>query len=91
MAGLTLTSVNAKSQGDILVTRTTSPAYNLVLTLVGGLVTSEGGPMSHAAVLSRELGISAVVGAADAMTAIADGDTIEIDPVAGSVRVLTPG
>ncbi|MBC8194169.1 MAG: hypothetical protein H8E69_00205 [Actinobacteria bacterium] len=53
--------------GEILVTRTTSPAYNMVLTLVGGLVTAEGGPMSHAAVLSRELGIPAVVGAPDAM------------------------
>lgn len=75
--------------GDILVTRATSPAYNLVLTLVGGLVTSEGGPMSHAAVLSRELGIPAIVGAPDAMTAIADGDIIEIDPQAGTVRVVT--
>ncbi len=75
-------------EGDILVTRTTSPAYNLVLTLVGGLVTAEGGPMSHAAVLSRELGIPAIVGAADAMTAIADGDTVEIDPRAGTVRVV---
>ncbi len=74
--------------GDILVTRTTSPAYNLVLTLVGGLVTAEGGPMSHAAVLSRELGIPAVVGAPDAMTAIDDGATVEIDPRAGTVRVI---
>lgn len=75
--------------GDILVTRTTSPASNLVLTLVGGLVTSEGGPMSHAAVLSRALGIPAIVGAADAMTAISDCDTVEIDPQAGTVRVVS--
>ncbi len=75
--------------GDILVTRTTSPAYNMVLTLVGGLVTAEGGPMSHAAVLSRELNIPAVVGALDALEAIRPGDTIEVDPVAGTVRVMT--
>ena len=74
--------------GEILVTRTTSPAYNMVLTLVGGLVTAEGGPMSHAAVLSRELGIPAVVGAPDAMSSIADGDRIEVDPRAGRVRVV---
>ncbi len=73
--------------GDVLVTRATSPAYNMVLTLVGGLVTADGGPMSHAAVLSRELGIPAVVGAADAMTAIADGDTITVDPARGIVTV----
>lgn len=74
--------------GEVLVTRTTSPAYNLVLTLVGGLVTAEGGPMSHAAVLSRELGIPAVVGAPGAMRAIADGDRVEVDPANGVVRVL---
>ncbi len=72
--------------GEILVTRTTSPAYNMVLSLVGGLVTAEGGPMSHAAVLSREFGIPAVVGAPDAMNAIGDGDQIEIDPFHGVVR-----
>ena len=74
--------------GEILVTRTTSPAYNMVLTLVGGLVTAEGGPMSHAAVLSRELGIPAVVGVSDVMSSIADGDRIEVDPTAGRVRVV---
>ncbi len=82
-------AVEQLEAGDILVTRATSPAYNLVLTLAGGLVTSEGGPMSHAAVLSRELGIPAIVGAADAMTAIADGDTVEINPLAGTVRVVS--
>ena len=75
--------------GEILVTRTTSPAYNMVLTLVGGLVTAEGGPMCHAAVLSRELDIPAVVGAADAMEAISDGDRIEVDPIQARVRILT--
>jgi len=74
--------------GEVLVTRTTSPAYNMVLNLVGGLVTAEGGPMSHAAVLSRELGIPAVIGAADAMDLIADGDLVEVDPVAGRLRVV---
>ena len=49
---------------------------------------AEGGPMSHAAVLSRELGIPAVVGAPDAMSSIADGDRIEVDPRAGRVRVV---
>jgi len=74
--------------GEILVTRTTSPAYNMVLTLVGGLVTSEGGPMCHAAVLSRELNIPAVIGAKDALEVIADGDIISVDPASGSVRVV---
>jgi rifampicin phosphotransferase len=75
--------------GEILVTRTTTPAYNMVLALVGGLVTEEGGPMSHAAVLSRELRIPAVIGARGALGAISDGDEIEVDPSSGEVRVLS--
>ena len=75
--------------GDILVVRCTTPAYNLVLSLAGGVVTSEGGPMSHAAVLARELGIPAVIGVRDAFTAIPDGAMIEVDPVAGCVRILS--
>ena len=76
--------------GDILVTRTTTPAYNMVLTLVGGLVTGEGGPMSHAAVLSRELGLPAVIGVGDGFAGLVDGIEVEIDPDAGTVRVVGP-
>jgi len=83
-------AIAALEPGEILVTRTTSPAYNMVLNLVGGLVTAEGGVMSHAAVLSRELGIPAVIGAPGAMVAIGDGDLVEVDPLSGTVRVLGP-
>ena len=74
--------------GEILVTRTTSPAFNVTLALAGGLVTEEGGPMCHAAVLSRELGIPAVIGVAGALKTIEDGALIEVDPERGCVRVL---
>ena len=74
--------------GDILVAAWTAPTYNAVLAAVSGVVVQEGGLLCHAAVMARELGIPAVVGAAEAMTAIADGDDIEVDPVAGTVRVL---
>ncbi|MEZ5279745.1 MAG: PEP-utilizing enzyme [Acidimicrobiales bacterium] len=73
--------------GDVLVTLTTSPAYNLVLSMVGGLVTAEGGPVCHAAVLSRELGLPAVIGVRDALTSIPDGAIVDLDPSAGLVRV----
>lgn len=73
--------------GDILVVRATSPAFNAVLTIAGGIVTANGGAMSHAAVLARELGIPAVVGASSALD-IDDGAMIEIDPIAGRVSVL---
>jgi phosphohistidine swiveling domain-containing protein len=74
--------------GDVLVVRATSPAFNAVLSIAGAVVTTEGGLLSHAAVLARELGIPAVVGAAGALD-LADGATLEVDPQVGSVRVVT--
>lgn len=74
--------------GEILVVEGTTPAYNLVLSMAGGVVTAEGGAMSHAAVIARELGISAVIGARRAMTVIGDGDLVELDPRSGTVTVL---
>ena len=73
--------------GDVLVVRATSPAFNLVLSIAGALVTVDGGAMSHAAVLSRELGLPAVIGASGALS-IVDGSQIEVDPVAGTVRAI---
>lgn len=73
----------------VLVTRATSPAYNMVLGIAGGLVTASGGPMSHAAVLARELDLAAVIGATDAMDTIPDGATVRVDPLNGTVRVLS--
>ena len=50
-------------------------------------MTEEGGPLSHAAVIARELGLPAVIGALGAME-LPDGATIEVDPKAGLVRVV---
>ena len=75
--------------GDVLVVACTTPAYNLVLSLAGAVVTAAGGPMSHAAVIARELGIPAVIGARTALVDIHDGAHIEVDPVAGLVRILS--
>ena len=74
--------------GDVLVVACTTPAYNLVLSLAGAVVTAAGGSMSHAAVIARELGIPAVVGARTALVDIPDGAQVEVDPVAGIVRLL---
>jgi phosphohistidine swiveling domain-containing protein len=73
--------------GDVLVVRATSPAFNLVLSIAGAVVTVDGGAMSHAAVLSRELGLPAVIGASGAFS-IVDGSIVEVDPVAGVVRLV---
>ncbi len=75
--------------GDVLVVRATTPAFNAVLSIAGAVVTTNGGLLSHAAVLARELGIPAVIGVSGALD-IADGSMIEVDPVLGVVRVVTP-
>jgi rifampicin phosphotransferase len=74
--------------GDVLVAFGTTPAYNLALSIVGAVVVEEGGLLSHAAVIARELGLTAVIGAAGAMDQIPDGAMVEVDPVAGRVQVL---
>jgi rifampicin phosphotransferase len=75
--------------GDVLVVPFTTPAYNAVLAMCGAVVTEEGGALAHAAVLARELGLPAVVGAAGALGTIRDGAEVEVDPVAGVVRVVS--
>lgn len=74
--------------GEVLVVRFTTPAYNLVLPLAGALVTAEGGPLSHAAVLARELDLPAVIGVRNALDLIS-GTTVMVDPPAGRISPLT--
>jgi pyruvate,water dikinase len=81
-------AIDTMEPGDVLVVRATSPAFNAVLAIAGAVVTAEGGPLSHAAVLARELGIPAVVGAPGALD-LTDGATVVVDPRLGAVRVLT--
>ncbi len=74
----------------VLVARDLAPADTAMLDLdqVLGLVTSDGGPTSHTAILAREKSIVAVVGAADAAS-LADGDTVVVD-AAGDLVVSDP-
>jgi pyruvate,water dikinase len=74
--------------GDVLVAVATTTAFNAVFPLVAGVVTAEGSLLSHAAILSRELGVPAVVGVGDVFAHVRAGDLVEVDPAAGSVRVV---
>lgn len=74
--------------GEIAVCRITSPEWSVALGRVEALVTNEGGSLSHPAIIARELGVPAVVGAADATHRIATGDRIRVDPVEGTVSLL---
>jgi phosphohistidine swiveling domain-containing protein len=75
-------------QGDVLVTEATTEAFNILLPLLGGVVTDSGGLLSHAAIVAREYGIPGVVGTREATDRIADGARVRVDGGAGTVTVL---
>jgi phosphohistidine swiveling domain-containing protein len=80
---------NQVKKGDILVCKMTNPAWVLVFTKIGGLVTDAGGVLSHPAVVSREFGIPAVVGAGVATTQIKTGQRLRVNGAAGVVEILS--
>ncbi|WP_213979068.1 phosphoenolpyruvate synthase [Sphingomonas sp. dw_22] len=69
--------------GAILVTEMTDPDWVPVMRRAAGIVTDHGGSTSHAAIVSRELGVPAVVGTGDATRLLADGDEITISCAQG--------
>ena len=77
-------------QGDILVAQFTTTAYNVVLPMLGGVVTDKGGILSHAAIVAREYAIPAVVNTGNGTATIPDGARIRIDGAAGTVEILSP-
>jgi phosphoenolpyruvate synthase/pyruvate phosphate dikinase len=74
--------------GDVLVTRMTSPYFNVVLPLLGAIVTDRGGQLSHAAIVAREYGIPGIVGTREATARIPDGARVRVDGTTGEVRLL---
>lgn len=74
--------------GDVLVTSSTSPPWTPLFAVASAVVTDTGGILCHCAVVAREYGIPAVVGARGATGRIPDGAEVEVDGDAGVVRVL---
>jgi len=66
----------------------TNPAWVVLFTRIGGLVTDAGGVASHPAVVAREFGLPAVVGTSVATKLIATGDRIRVNGATGVVDVL---
>ena len=74
--------------GEILVTAQTNIGWTLLFPRAGAIVTDVGAPLSHAAIVARELGIPAVVGCGDATVRLRTGDRVLVDGVRGTVRRL---
>lgn len=75
-------------RGDVLVTESTTEAFNILLPLLGAIVTDSGGLLSHSAIVAREYGIPGVVGTREATERIADGTPVRVDGDAGEVSIL---
>jgi phosphohistidine swiveling domain-containing protein len=74
-------------EGDVLVTESTTEAFNILLPLLGAIVTDSGGLLSHSAIVAREYGIPGVVGTREATGRIPDGAMVRVDGDAGEVTV----
>lgn len=77
--------------GDVLVCRATSPAWMPLLARASAVVTEIGGILSHAAIVAREYGVPAVVGAQGAMDTLSDQQLIMVDGFAGTVSAVASG
>ncbi|HEU5102715.1 MAG TPA: phosphoenolpyruvate synthase [Roseiflexaceae bacterium] len=77
--------MNQFQPGEVLITEITNPDWEPIMKQAAAIVTERGGRTSHAAIVARELGIPAIVGAAGAIDAIATGRSITISCAEGEV------
>jgi pyruvate, water dikinase len=69
--------------GDVLVTRITDPDWEPIMKKASAIVTEQGGKTSHAAIVSRELGVPCIVGAADARKKLKKGQKVTVSCATG--------
>ncbi len=84
-------SVRSFKKGHILVTEMTRPQLLTVCRKAKGIITDEGGLLSHAAIISRELGIPCIVGVKVATKVLKNDDVVELDAERGVVHILHHG
>ena len=79
------------NKGDILVSNYTDPTYEPFMKIASAIITDKGGRTSHAAIISRELGVPAVVGCDNAMSILNDNDEITVDCSQGEIGFIYTG
>jgi pyruvate,water dikinase len=78
-------SINSFEKGEVLVTEITDPDWEPIMKIASAIVTDEGGRTSHAAIVSRELGIPCIVGSGDATKVLKNGQEVTVDASGGQV------
>lgn len=84
----TMAEGGALREGEILVTPVTNVGWTPLFPRAAAVVTDVGAPLSHAAIVARELGIPAVVGCGNATARITTGDRLRVDGALGTVTIL---
>jgi pyruvate,water dikinase len=79
---------NSLQPGEILVTTQTDISWTVLFPRTAAIITDIGAPLSHAAIVARELGIPAVVGCGDATMRLKTGDTVRVDGGNGVVEII---
>ena len=80
---------NVSSVKDkILITKMTDPGWVFLLAEAKGVVSEKGSLLSHTAIISRELGIPAVVGIDGLMATVKNGDIVRLDGATGTVKII---
>jgi len=79
------------ASGKIVVTVATDPGWVFLLMHAAGVITERGSPLSHTAVIARELGLPAVVGVDSATVALRTGDRVRLDATTGRIEVVCRG
>ncbi len=74
--------------GEILVATTTNVGWTPLFSKTAAVITDVGAPLSHAAIVARELGIPAVVGCANATVRLTTGDKVMVDGGQGLVNIV---
>ncbi|MDA3644180.1 phosphoenolpyruvate-utilizing protein [Saccharopolyspora indica] len=74
--------------GEVLVTSITDSSWTPLFVAASGVVVDQGATVSHAVIVSRELGVPCVVSAADASRRLRDGQTVTVDGATGTVTVV---
>ena len=77
--------------GEVLVSDITTPDWEPVMKIASAIVTNKGGRTCHAAIVSRELGLPAVVGSVNATEVLKDGDTVTVSCAEGETGYVYEG
>jgi pyruvate,water dikinase len=90
-AAHTVEEIESFEEGDILVTRRTDPDWVPIMKKAAAIITDAGGRTSHAAIVSRELGIPAIIGTENATEVLQDDQAVTVDCATGSTGRIFDG